>query len=293
MFSLKVPNDNEVAVYIRGKERQNLYLHNDGEGPDFFELFEPADGVFQLLPTQQPGQTQRIAICASSGAGKSTFINNYIDEFYRIFPDSKNVILFTRQSEEDFDRAFLPNREKIDVIQLDDSLLDEKLDIRDMCVGSRAEGYKPQLILFDDYEGCPFKLADEVARLRNEICSNGRKLNLYLICSQTNLDIGTRSFRDFLGNCTQFVTFPSRSSTNIRYALEKHFDVTARVWSSIKRHIGSRWVIFNRQGIPYILCETAALIYDSEREDNRIKKEGLRGIAGQPGRVLIRDRRLK
>lgn len=275
MFSFTTPSSTVVAKFQNGSNKKMLYLHEGVEEEDqkkgFFKRLQLDDGILQIMPETRPNMTDRIAIIALSGSGKSTFINNYIREFFKLFEDSDNVILFTRQNEEDFDKAFDEHKDKIDLMTLDDDILENPIDLSLLPSRDSSGDYKPQLIIFDDYEGLPHKVKFEVDRMRNDISMNGRKLGLYLICAQVAPDLKTPSFRDFLSNTTHFVTFPKKCTSNTKYALETYFDVTPRVWKKIKDQIGNKWFLITRQGTPMMMCDSGAIIFDSEEIDDKVK----------------------
>ena len=78
-------------------------------------------------------------------------------------------------------------------------------------------------------------------------------------------------FRNILGNCSMFVTFPQRSTANIKYTLETYFNVTGKVWKAMKESLKSRWIVVTRNDQPYILWRTGCLIFDSDRLDDDVK----------------------
>lgn len=55
------------------------------------------DGMFFPLPQEKKGQVNCIYVAAPSGAGKSTFVGNYVKYYKKMYP-SRPVFALTRQS---------------------------------------------------------------------------------------------------------------------------------------------------------------------------------------------------
>jgi hypothetical protein len=285
MFSYKKATDRAIAALNdNGTLTKILYIHDKFSLPrltrdpakdeiilrDLFETDEldPDTEFFEILPESRRGQTDRIVLCAGSGSGKSTWIATYIKNFLECFPDCENVILFTRQDEEDFDKAYDKFKDRINHVQIDETILEDPLTLHDI---ADPDG-KPRLILFDDYtDAGEKKINAAVESLRDDISANGRKLGLYLICAQTDMPTLKAGFRNILGNCSMFVTFPQRSTANIKYTLETYFNVTGKVWKAMKESLKSRWIVVTRNDQPYILWRTGCLIFDSDRLDDDVK----------------------
>ena len=282
MFSYKRRSDRPIAITSDGRV---LYLHDKFDLPRvsgnkerdekaFENLFETdeldadSDDYYDILPECRDNQTDRIILCAGSGSGKSTWIANYISNFLDAFPESDDIILLTRQNEEDFDKAYGEFKDRMTHIQIDESILEDPLTLNDIA----NENHKPRLIIFDDYtDAGTRKINDAVESLRDDISANGRKLGLYLIVAQTDMPTLKSGFRNVLGNCTHFVTFPARSTANTKYTLQSYFGVTNDVWRAMKDSLKSRWIVVTRNDQPYILWRTGCLIFDSDRLDDDVK----------------------
>ncbi|MEI6529734.1 MAG: hypothetical protein WCN88_05080 [Candidatus Falkowbacteria bacterium] len=279
MFSLKMRNHNPIA-YVKGGylDKKILYLHdpeviapNDDR---FFDDIELEDGSFSIYPETRPDQTDRIMIASAPGSGKSYLVNDYITKFHSIFPDSAKTILFTNHKIEDFDKAYSSNKENITHFEINDEILEPRIELSDIC-NKEGSDYIPQLIVFDDYVGNKNKIEAEIFRLRNLIGANGRKLKLYQIVCQSDLPIKNASFRDYITNITKLIYFPKRKPSNIRNVLKNYFDVPDEIFADFNRNNNSRWVLYIKQDIPYMLSEFRALIFDIDREESRIREENM------------------
>ena len=65
--------------------------------------------------------------------------------------------------------------------------------------------------------------------------------------------------------------FPRVPVTNMRYVLENYFDITRDLIKDIRKNSISRWIVISRCGVPYVITENIALIYDADREFDRLK----------------------
>ncbi len=287
MFSYRKPSDRAIACVSDGRI---LYLHDIDDLPaksgnqavddkNFRDLFETdefesdSDLRYELLPEMRPKQTDRIIISSSSGAGKSTLIANYIERFFEAFPNANNVILFTNQDDEDSDPAFEGIKDRINHIKINESILEDPIELHELCAKDEDGNFIPRIILFDDYtDGVNKKVDQAMERLRDAISSNGRKLNLYLISIQTKLPLKSESFRQLISNCTHFIVFPSKAPSNLRYALESYFDIKDTIWSKVKKQFGnSRWTMFTKNEQPLIIGQRMCLILDMDRIEDAIK----------------------
>jgi hypothetical protein len=266
---------NPIAIIEGGSlDRKILNLSDEAhEGNDkYFERIDLDDGSFFTYPEVQPGQTDRIAVVGAPGARKSTFINKYLTVFHKVFPDAPKTILFTTQSEEDFDKAYNKNEKNMVHIKITEEILEQQIELNDLC---RKDGnaYLPRCIVFDDYVGSSKKVTEEVERLRNVIACNGRKLNLYQVVAQTDLPVKSGIYREFLANCTKLVCFPTHIPLNLKFVLEGYFSMTNAVFTDFKRHSKSRWILITRCGVSYVLSETMCTIFKADEETERVKEQ--------------------
>lgn len=267
-------SNNPIGI-IKGVKDPNktLFLHeakNEGK-PGFFDRVVIDEGTFFLHPEIRIGQTDRIALVGSPGARKSTWISQYVKNFHKVFPDAQSTILFTTQSEEDFDRAFEDVKKKIDFMHIDETLLEDPIQLNDFTLKS-GDRYLPRCIVFDDYVGAGRKITEEVERLRNAIACNGRKLNLTQIVAQTDLPVKNASYREFLSNCTHMIAFPAFAPVNLKYTLENYFNIPEKVWKMYKKESASRWICVTRTGVPYIMSETMCTVFDADDEISMMKE---------------------
>jgi len=229
--------------------------------------------TFQYIPTTQKNQTDRILVASNSGAGKSTWVNKYIQQFYEMFPSAKDVALFTVNSVEDSDEAFAENKDKINHIHIDETILVDPITPTDLIDRDSDIRYNQRLVIFDDYRSGVKKISDAVAVLRNGISELSRKQKIYQIVSQTEMNLKDGAFRGYLSNTTGLVVFPARTPSNLKYVLTNYYDFSPELLKDFKRRSSSRWILINRGDAPFILTETECLIYHPDREEERLKVE--------------------
>ena len=271
MFSIKYKSDRPIAAIrddILG--RQTLYFHmrppKHSVDTDYFDKIGPINGSISVLPETRPRQRDCISVSAAPGSGKSTFVCEYIKNFYKEFPHSPKVLLYTTQASDDFDIAYLPVKDRIEHITIDDEFIDEKPALAELAYKDEDGKYLPSLVLFDDIETSTKKLHDAVNGFRNTIAANGRKLGIYLIYVSTQMPLKEASYREFLGNCTGIVIWPKYPPLNIAYILEAHFGITAAAWKRIKSFTDD-YVYMNRTGVPYLIGNKQAFILNQDREE--------------------------
>lgn len=274
-ISFKHKSNNPIA-YVEGGDlnKKVLYLHEEKhqDQANYFDRVVLDEGTFFVHPEIRIGQTDRIALIGAPGARKSTWIAKYLKIYHNVFPDALPTILFTTQSEDDFDRAFKDLKDDIVFMHIDDSMLQDRIELNDMCKKS-GERYFPRCIVFDDYVGSTRKLTEEVERLRNAIACNGRKLNFTQIVAQTDLPVKSGCYREFLSNCTHMIAFPAFAPVNLKYTLVNYFNIPEKVWSVYKKQSASRWICVTRTGVPYIMSETICTVFDADDEIALMKEQ--------------------
>lgn len=267
-LSIKYKSDNPIA-YIEGGDynKKALYLHEDKnkDKDGYFDEIILDNGCFHLHPEVRENQTDRIALVGSPGARKSTFIAKYLEAFHKTFPDAEKSILLTVQHEEDFDKVYKHLKDLIIFVQIDSSILEEKITMHDLAIKS-GNRYLPRCVIFDDYVGETRRITDEIERLRNCLAANSRKLNITMLVAQSDLPVKNGIYREFLSNCTHMVCFPNYAPVNLKYTLENYFGIPEKVWKIIKKETTSRWIVVTRTGIPYVLTEIKCTVFDADDE---------------------------
>lgn len=294
MFSLK-HKSNKIIAFICNKDDDEdlkaIYIHprtviDTNNLPDgYFMEYKVTDPNYELrlFPEHVSGQTDRIFICGPTGAGKSSWIKSYISYFNELNPKSKHSLLFTKLDEDNFDESLKEVQNKIAMVTLDKTFIEDPINIRDLSDRVITEDgkrlYNNRVVIFDDYQQNSIKVDNEVNRLRNDIGDNGRKLGLYLLVCQSNIPLQTIPFRQFLSNCSAFVYFPLRRPSNLISCLKNYFNIDTPERVYIESKTTSRWVLVTKHDIPFILTSDYCCINDQvyilekAAEDKAAKKK--------------------
>jgi DNA helicase HerA-like ATPase len=113
----------KIAV-IKGGARDGQYLYMRESAMGLKEVKMGKDEKLQPVPDREI--VEKIYISAPSGAGKSTFVGNWLREFKKIFKKDE-IYLFSSVDE---DKAL--DRQDPTRIILDDDLLDDPIDIKEL-----------------------------------------------------------------------------------------------------------------------------------------------------------------
>jgi hypothetical protein len=294
MFSLK-HKSNKIIAFICNKDDDDdmkaIYIHprtviDTNNLPDgYFMEYKVTDPNYELrlFPEHVSGQTDRIFICGPTGAGKSSWIKSYISYFNELNPKSKHSLLFTKLDEDNFDESLKEVQNKIAMVTLDKTFIEEPINVRDLSDRVITEDgkrlYNNRVVIFDDYQQNSVKVDNEVNRLRNDIGDNGRKLGLYLLVCQSNIPLQTIPFRQFLSNCSAFVYFPLRRPSNLISCLKNYFNIDTPERVYLESKTTSRWVLVTKHDIPFILTSDYCCINDQvyilekAAEDKALKKK--------------------
>lgn len=277
MFSTKHKSGKVVATICNIDNPDKItpvYIHERTPGeipPDYFldMKLDREEEVFKIFPEHTKYQTDRIVLAAPPGAGKTSLVKEYLSYFNELNPDSRSAILFTKQNDEDFDQILLSVKDKVATINIDDSILKDPITIGDLANrqyeeegGERKRKYINQLVIFDDYQQGKQKINDEIARIRNDLCDNGRKLQLYVIVAQSDLPVSKQQFRNFLSNTTHFIYFAARKPCNLIQILKNYYGIDTPMRNFIEANTKSRWICIVKNDIPYILSDDYISIND-------------------------------
>lgn len=280
MFSLKKKSNHIIAVIEGGINNGKLiYLHSDAspDDPDMFDRMElDDDSKFQIYPETRPNQTSHVLVAAPTGSGKSSWCNKWLKMFYKIFPRASDGFLFTNLPYEERDPAYREIEDALQHVQITEDIVANPPSYLKLAtvIDTDHDGfntYNDTPIIFDDYSKNKAKVSEQVNLLRDQIFADGRKQRLHGIVCSNDLPVRKGGFRDFFANVNQIVLFPKVPVTNMRYVLENYFDITRDLIKDIRKHSISRWMVVSRCGVPYIVTENIIMIYDADRETDRLK----------------------
>ena len=215
------------------------------------------DGKIVPLPNNVlTEEGERILVAGPSGSGKTTYSRNYIIEFRKMFPKIKDLIVFSRSTEDKALDDLKPMR-----IKLDEGIVKEPIPI---------ESLSNSIVLFDDIDTIQNKKVKEaVISLRDDINQCGRKYNIYCISTSHQLT-NYKSSRELLNECQSITFFPkSGSAYGIKYFLKQYCGLGKNEIEKIMK-LPSRWITIVKRYPNYVLYESGAyLLYDQNKKEKK------------------------
>jgi hypothetical protein len=203
------------------------------------------------LPNDNEEEADHIYIAGQTGAGKSSWIGNYVKELKKIYPGYE-IFLFSTFDEDKALDYLNPVR-----IQINEDLIQEPIT-KDELTNS--------IVIFDDIDTIkPKKLADEVRSLRDDLLQNGRKKNIRVISTSHQL-MNYRMTRDVLNSSQKVVFFPQATSPyHINRFLKDYIGLDGKAREYVKK-INSRWIMVSKNYPSYLLWEHGSLMLNKIEE---------------------------
>jgi hypothetical protein len=238
LFSL---TSGKKVAKIKGGENDGKYIYLSDKGVNEIKI---PDGIVQILPNNDI--VEKIYISAPSGAGKSTFVGNWMKEYKKIHKEDP-IYLFSSVDEDKPLDKHNPIR-----IELDDELLDEPLEPVEL---------EKSLVVFDDTDTIRQKeIRSYLASLRDHLLEVGRHYKIRLLITSHLLSNYAHT-RRILNEATSVVVFP-RAGTGTYHI--KSFLKTYCGFDSIQTKkfitLPSRWVLINRGYPQYVIYEKGCYI---------------------------------
>lgn len=202
-----------------------------------------SDGKLEVMPNKKV--VEKIYISAPSGAGKSTWIGNWMTKYKKMFKDSE-IYVFSRVNED----APLDKHDPIRV-ELNEDLLNDPIE---------CEELENSLVVFDDTDTISDKrLRDNINILRDSILECGRHYDTrILVCSHQITNY--KQTRIILNEATGFVIFPKASSSyHINRFLKAYIGLSKEQIKKIYE-LKSRWVYISKSFPQYIIYERGAFL---------------------------------
>jgi Cdc6-like AAA superfamily ATPase len=226
--------DNEDPSYLSGKILQ-MYNKVKNNG-DLGKHFHDDNGIFSIIPTDDPNQRDSIYITGPSGSGKSYFVSNFISEYKKRYP-KREVILFSAKDEDPALDKYKPGR-----IKLTDEMAEDPIDLKEL---------ENTLVVFDDIDQIGNKkIQDAVWNLRDRILEVGRSLQIS-ICTVAHQITNYKASRICLNEADYVVFFPqSGARFQINYFLKNYAGMDKEQIDGIKK-LKSRAVILKKT---YPMC---------------------------------------
>lgn len=237
-FSLK---EGKKVAKIKGGVNDGGFIYLNDKGVNEIKI---PDGKVQVLPNNDI--VEKVYISAPSGAGKSTFVGNWMKEYKKIHKEDP-IYLFSSVDEDKPLDKHNPIR-----IELDDELLDEPLEPVEL---------EKSLVVFDDTDTIRQKeIRSYLASLRDHLLEVGRHYKIRLLITSHLLSNYAHT-RRILNEATSVVLYPKAGTGTYHI---KSFLKTYCGFDSIQTKkfitLPSRWVLINRGYPQYVIYEHGCYI---------------------------------
>lgn len=205
------------------------------------------DGKFEALPSKDI--VERIYVTAPSGAGKSTWISNWLSKSRKLWKkkkDRKDIFIFSRvQQDRPLDK-FKPTR-----IDIDEELLADPV---------QAEDLDDSITIFDDIDTISdAALKKVVTGLRDDLLECGRHYNVRMLMT-SHLMMDGMATKKCLNESTSVIFFARGGNTyQIRRFLQLYCGFEKDVINKILA-LPSRWVMIRKLYPMMVLSERHAFV---------------------------------
>ena len=204
-------------------------------------------GKFMALPSEEI--VERLYITAPSGAGKSTWVANWLGRSRKIWhkkSDKKDIFIFSRVADDKPLDKFKPIR-----IEIDEELLYNPIE---------AEDLQDSVAIFDDIDTISnTQLRKNVITLRDDLLECGRHYNVRMLCT-SHLMLGGNTTKKMLNESTSVVFFPrSGNICQMRRFLQVYCGFEKDMIHKIL-NVPSRWVMVRKLYPMMVLHERGAFV---------------------------------
>ena len=231
---------------------------------------DQAKNPYTRLTLSKPGQKFQVVgdpkrerdiiyISGRSGSGKSYFIKDYVNNYYKMIHKKRPVYLFSALKED-------PTIDQIKgLLRIDlslDFLADEEITVAD---------FANSCVIFDDTDTIKNKLIrDKVNHLLDEILETGRHFEITCLITK-HCPANGRETKLILAESHQFVIFPAGlGNRSLKYLLDNYLGLDRDQVKKIKKQ-KSRWVCINRSTFPLcVISEKECFILSNNDEDDTI-----------------------
>lgn len=210
----------------------------------------------RILPLPNTQIVEKIYISAPSGAGKSTFISNWINEALKMKQfKNDDVILFSSIEQDEVLDKHDPLR-----VELNEELIENPLN---------GEDVKNSIVIFDDTDTIQCtQINKAVLDFKNYLLEQGRHFNTRLLITSHILSDREKTKRT-LNEATAICLFPRSGTTELIKKFLK--DKLGFSKKQIKKmlNLKSRWVCIYKTAPMYIISEREIYILnDGEESDD-------------------------
>ena len=252
-FTFDKGNKNKPVARVKGGESNNLkiYLTDDETSKTKFEDVE-LDKTSKFQPLPNPFTEREIFyISAPSGAGKSTFCKNFLEEYHKRYPEAPVYLFSALKEDETLDKLDFINR-----IKISPALKEFQLeDVPKKC-----------MFIFDDCDVITDKKSrDAVYTVMGLALECGRHRSIDIM-STNHLPTDKGNTRRILNEAHYIVYFPNSGQVRgINYLLENYVGMDKKQIKMIKG-LNSRWACIYKHFPQYVLTERNLFFFKDSEE---------------------------
>lgn len=269
-----------ASEIIYGKDKQRRYLSDNdtlkleeaierGKSPKDWKLEKLYNEVQELLkerkgkefflqsgtvypvPLQEEDQNERLYVSGPAGAGKSTYINKWLQFKLGMDPDTK-IFVFSKLDE---DKSLEKDiGDHIQRVTLDEQLVEKPMSSTDFPYGS--------VIIFDDIDTIKNeKVLNSVRKLRDDLLETGRHEMLSIITVSHTLMAYSKT-KISINECTSTTLFPrAGNSFQAKRYLKEYMGFSPQMVDKCIK-LKSRWFTIFKRYPTYCIHEHGAFIID-------------------------------
>ena len=234
-----------IAIVKGGKDDKKIIkIYNDNYRDEGIKKWTiPLDEKGKLFPLPQK-ESERIYVSAPSGAGKSTFIGQYIKQLRKGTKgqNRRPFILFSRVEED----TPLDNQKPIRIPLTREEFDEEPLE---------CEEFENCIVVFDDIDTMKDKaLLKYIQNFRDDLLECGRHYGITTI-STTHCILNFHTTRTLLNEAMSMVIFPRAcGSFQLKNYLERYMGFDKKEIDIIKK-LPTRWLFIQKTFPRYMIWE--------------------------------------
>ena len=251
------PEDGEL-LYLHAKDPYSKSLKSGF----FDEITLKPNQHFEFFPDVREDQTDCITLSGKKGVGKSVLASKLAQKMKEVFNLDDNDVIVVKKSDIE-DKAFKNLNPAY--IYANDEFLENPPTLDEI-----TEDGRPKVLILDDLDNIQSnKLKKAVVNFKDELYREGRKFGVMVITCNHRMCSG-KDTKAELTESSYFLFFPAGITSDFKYCLQKYADLSLDFIRELK-HEKSRWVMVHNESPMFILSEKRALIFDGDREEDRLK----------------------
>lgn len=235
--------DGKVVCVTADEEDDNDNDNDTGLFKSFTSMKLSNDAKFAVYPDTKLDR-QIGYITGASGAGKSTFVKNYVDHYHKLYPRNPIYLISRKDEDKSIDSPLIKR------LKLDESFYTDPLTYED---------FANSLVITDDVDTIkkPKELKDAITHLVDEILQVGRQKRVSMLV--TSHQATDRAETKCIIGEAQFVTVFLKSSSTYTYFLKQYLGFNQKEIRKMK-NIKGRSVTINRQYPNTIIGEKEVML---------------------------------